>query len=165
MLLDNDATPEAPADFAADPELENILAGIAEELGVLMPQEEFDALKKAGLFTDEPAEAAPAADAAPAEGSEPVTEAAKNIVRLNRGAKLSSLEVRSALVLAQRANDPLFRKYALYAKLKRDFRAKIFQKYSGKARTTARTLLANAGKRKMVDVSSTKAFGNPASTS
>ena len=77
----------------------------------------------------------------------------QNLVRLNRTAKLSSLTVRSALVIAQQKKDPMFAKYARAAQLKRQLRNKIVQKYGSQAQSTARKLLANAGKRNMVDIS------------
>ena len=42
----------------------------------------------------------------------------------------------------------------------RKIRELIFKKYNSKATTTARKILSNAGKKNMVDVSSTQAFGN-----
>jgi len=120
------------------------LTEVAVQLGLLVTTEEAAALDT--LFSSE--------DAA-------LTEAAKNIVRLNRQAKLDSLVVRSAIVIGRSKKDPDFVKYAKFAQLKRQYRDKLVRKYQSPARSTARRLLANAGKT-MVDVSSTKAFGNPA---
>ena len=86
----------------------------------------------------------------------------QNIVRLNRQAKLSSLTMRSALIIAQQKKDPLFAKYAKAAEMKRRIRAMLAKKYGAQAQTTARKLLANAGKRNMVDISQkASSFSHP----
>ena len=61
--------------------------------------------------------------------------------------------MRSALVIAQQRKDPLFAKYAKAAMLKRQIRSIIAKKYGTQAQSTARKLLANAGKRNLVDIS------------
>lgn len=133
MILDNNDNLPATLTEAG----ENAIYQIAENLGLMVTEEESKALI--------------AFDEAVAAGG-PLAEAA-NIVRLNRQAKLSSLTMRSALVLAQQKKDPLFAKYARAAMLKRSIRAIIAKKYGSQATTTARKLLANAGKRNMVDIS------------
>lgn len=89
----------------------------------------------------------------------------QSVVRLNKEAKLSSLTMRSALIIAQQKKDPLFAKYAKAAEIKRRVRAMIFKKYGAQAQSTARKMLANAGKRNMVDISQKpSSFSNPATT-
>ena len=141
MFLDQHS--EAPVQLSEH--AENALFAIAESLGLLATQEEAAALDKLAESTDEA-----------------LTEAA-NVVRLNRDAKLESLTVRSALVIAQQRKDPLFTKYAKAAELKRRLRAIIVKKYGSQAGTSARKLLANAGKRNMVDISQKpSSLSNPA---
>lgn len=112
---------------------ENVLYAVAEAHGLLVSQDEAEALGKLieleeGALTEE-----------------------RNIVRLNRQAKLDALTVHSALTIAQQKQDPLFKKYAKAAEIKRKYRAAILGKYKSTAMTTARKLLANAGKKNMVE--------------
>ena len=106
---------------------------MAEAMGILVSEEEAAVLDKFAEATG-------------------LTEQ-QNIVRLNKQAKLSSLTMRSALIIAQQKKDPLFAKYAKAAEVKRRIRAIIAKKYGTQATSTARKLLANAGKRNMVDIS------------
>jgi len=121
---------------------EEIIYQMAEAMGILVTEEEAEILSsisESGILTE-----------------------ANSIVRLNRQAKMSSLTVRSALVIAQQKKDPLFAKYAKAASLKRVIRGLIVKKYSGQATITARKLLSNAGKRNMVDISQKPStFSNP----
>ena len=128
MILTNNADAAYLSEAA-----EAALYQIAESMGLLVSEEEARALEAFAESTQ--------------------LSEAQNIVRLNRAAKLSSLTIRSALVIAQQKKDPLFAKYARAAQLKRVLRNKIAQKYGAQAQTTARKLLANAGKRNMVDIS------------
>lgn len=139
MILDTNN--ELPARLSE--QAEEAIYAMAEAMGILVTEEEAAILAKfdetVGL------------------------NEAKNIVRLNRQAKLSGLTVRSALVIAQQRKDPLFAKYAKAADLKRRFREIIAKKYGTQAQSTARKLLANAGKRNMVDISQRpSSFSNPA---
>ena len=77
-----------------------------------------------------------------AEAMDVVTEGV-NIVRLNRQTKLLNLTNRSALVLAKRANDPLFAKYAKFNKVRRDIRDQIVKKYGAKATSYARKVMTS----------------------
>ena len=128
MILNQDADVAFLSEAA-----ENALYQIAESMGLLVTEEEAQALNALNE-------------------SAPLNEM-QNVVRLNRQAKLSSLTVRSALVIAQQKKDPLFAKYARAAMVKRQLRDKLARKYGAQAQTTARKLLANAGKRNMVDIS------------
>jgi hypothetical protein len=136
MIVNNDYQ----TDSALSEEAENVLYTIAENMGILVTEEEADAITK---YLDTP-----------------LSEAA-NIVRLNNQAKLSGFTVRNALVLAQQKKDPLFAKYAKAAALKRSFRGMIVKKYQGQATINARKLLANAGKRNMVDISQKTPLSSP----
>ena len=86
-----------------------------------------------------------------------------NIVRLNKTSKLNSYVTRTAIMIAQQKRDPLYAKFAKAAQLHRHYRNMIATKYQSSAMVTAKKLLANAGKRNMVDVSSPKSIGNPSS--
>lgn len=130
MILDQDNN--LPATLSE--QAEQAIYEMAEAMGILVTEEEAEILAKfdeaAGALSEQ-----------------------KNVVRLNRQAKLSSLTMRSALVIAQQRKDPLFAKYAKAAMLKRQIRAIIARKYGTQAQSTARKLLANAGKRNLVDIS------------
>lgn len=69
---------------------------------------------------------------------------ARNIVRLNREAKISREEARISIGLAKKSNDPLFKYYNKYAKLKREFRDKIYDKYGSRATPLARKAVLNS---------------------
>ena len=140
MILDQDNN--LPATLSE--QAEQAIYEMAEAMGILVTKEEAEILAKfdeaAGALSEQ-----------------------KNVVRLNRQAKLSSLTMRSALVIAQQRKDPLFAKYAKAAMLKRQIRAIIAKKYGTQAQSTARKLLANAGKRNLVDISQKpSSFSNPA---
>lgn len=139
LLQDDQATPAALTENA-----ENVLYACAEHMGLLVTNEE------AGVLAD-------------FMDKTKLTEAV-NIVRLNKQSKLAGLTARAALVIAQQKKDPLFAKYAKAAELKRRLRAVIYKKYSSQATVTARKLLANAGKRNLVDVSNkSSSFSHPES--
>ena len=130
MILDQQT--DLPATLSE--QAEQAIYEMAEAMGILVSEEEAEVLEK---FS---------------EAAAGLTEQ-QNIVRLNKQAKLSSLTMRSALVIAQQKKDPLFAKYAKAAEMKRRIRAMIAKKYGTQAQSTARKLLANAGKRNMVDIS------------
>lgn len=64
-----------------------------------------------------------------------------NIVRLNRQTRLLNLSNRTALIMARRANDSLYDKYAKFNALRLQFRAQIVKKYGSKAASYARKLM------------------------
>lgn len=68
----------------------------------------------------------------------------QTIVRLNRQAKVASYTTRTALILAKRANDTLYAKYAKFNKMRLDLRDLIVKKYGTKASAIARRLAAQA---------------------
>ena len=139
MILDHQT--DLPANLSK--QAEEAIYQMAEAMGILVSEEEAAILDKF------------------AEAAGPLAEQ-QNIVRLNKQAKLSSLTMRSALVIAQQRTAPLFAKYAKAAELKRRFRGLIAKKYGTQATSTARKLLANAGKRNMVDISQKpSSFSNP----
>ena len=124
---------------------ENVLYELMEALGLIVSPEEAEVIER--LFK-----------IAEVDGADTLNEA-KNIVRLNKQARLSALTGNAAITLARRANDPLYKKYEKAATMRRKMREAINRKYGSKAKTTAKALLANAGKKKnMVDVKSTGAF-------
>jgi hypothetical protein len=140
MILDN--TQALPAVLSE--QAEDVIYQMAQEMGILVTVEEAAALEKA-------------------LENVPLTEQ-QNIVRLNRQAKMDSLVVRSALVIAQQKKDALFAKYAKAAALKRTLRAMIVKKFGGQATMTARKLLSSAGKRNLVDVpAKASTFSHPES--
>lgn len=69
---------------------------------------------------------------------------AKNIVRLNREAKISREEARISIGLAKKGNDPLYKYYHKYSGLKRQFRDKIYAKYGSRATPLARKAVLNS---------------------
>jgi hypothetical protein len=129
MILDTYTT----EDVKLTEHAENVFYEMAQAMGILVTQEEADSLGK--LLDLE---------------SESLTEQ-QNIVRLNKQTQLQALTVRQALVIAAQKKDALYAKYAKAAKLRRDFRALIVRKYSNQAHTSARALLASAGKRNLVE--------------
>lgn len=72
------------------------------------------------------------------------TEAQKNIVKLNNAAVFNRTEKRTAIRLAERANDQLFEKYAKFRKLMIEYRMKIYEKYGSKAKSEARRIISNS---------------------
>ena len=80
------------------------------------------------------------------EDMEVATEA-KNIVRLNREAKISTEVARMSIGLAKKAKDPLYKSYHKYSVLKRQFRDKIYAKYNSRAIPLARKAVANGRNR------------------
>lgn len=128
---------------ALDEAAEAAFYAMAEETGLLITTEEAAALARLS------------------ESAPEVLVEMQSIVRLNQQAKLDSLTVRSALLIARQKKDPVFAKYAKAADLKRKLRGLIVQKYQGSARTTARKLLMSAGKKNLVVAHSVPGVGNP----
>ena len=87
MILDHQT--DLPANLSE--QAEEAIYQMAEAMGILVSEEEAAILDKF------------------AEAAGPLAEQ-QNIVRLNKQAKLSSLTMRSALVIAQQRKDPLFAK-------------------------------------------------------
>ena len=71
---------------------------------------------------------------------------AMNVVRLNKQTKMLSLASRTALVLAKKANDPLYAKYAKFNAIRLQLREQIFKKYGSKANSRARQLMTGTAK-------------------
>ena len=141
MILDN-TNNVLPAQLSE--QAEEAIYQMAEAMGILVTEDEATALERV------------------LENGALSEDGGRNIVRLNRQARLSSLTVRSALVIAQQKKDPLFARYAKAAMLKRQIRGMLAKKYGSQAQSTARKLLANAGKRNMVDLSQKpSSFSNP----
>ena len=142
MFLTPDSLHENAGDIALSPEADAVLMAIAENMGLVVNEEEAAALT--------------------AFAETNLTEA-QTIVRLNRNDKLAGLQARAALVIAQQRKDPLFARYAKVAEAKRRLRELIYKKYGTQAASKARTLLANAGKRNLVDIGQkVSSFSNPA---
>lgn len=76
--------------------------------------------------------------------AEIVTEARKNIVKLNKAATLASIEKRTAIRMAEKDNSQLYKLYAKARKLLLDAREKIYAKYGSKAKTVAKKIVANS---------------------
>lgn len=72
------------------------------------------------------------------------TEATKTIVKMNKSAKFSAIERRAAIRLAEKANDPLYTKYAKGRKLMLESREGIYTKYGNKAKTEAKKIIQNS---------------------
>lgn len=71
------------------------------------------------------------------------------IIRLNKESQIANLTGRSALILARRAKDPLFAKYAKFNSLRLQIKKQIQKKYASKALQYGRKLYANAQRNKM----------------
>lgn len=78
---------------------------------------------------------------------EEIATEAKNIVRLNKQARVSTEVARISIGLAKKANDPLYKQYHKYSVLKRQFREKIYAKYGSRATPLARKAVANGRNR------------------
>lgn len=78
------------------------------------------------------------------ENAEAAMEAQKNIVKLNKKAKMDSLWKKAAIRLAEKTNDTEYKKYRKYRDLMLESRTKIFAKYETKARKAARDAMANS---------------------
>ena len=71
----------------------------------------------------------------------------KNIVKLNKLANFNKVQKRTALRLAEKANDQLYEKYAKFRKLMIDARMKIFTKYLNKSKVEAKKAIMNAARK------------------
>lgn len=79
-------------------------------------------------------------------------EAAKKIVIKDyKSANFNRIQRRTAIRLAMKANDPLYRKYKKYRDLFIEARNGIYQKYGAKAKTESRKIIQNA-KRKSANI-------------
>ena len=76
-----------------------------------------------------------------ANGQEMLAEQ-MNIVRLNKQTRLLNLTNRSAIILAKRANDTLYAKYAKFNAMRLEMRAQIVKKYGSRAASYARKIMA-----------------------
>lgn len=76
-----------------------------------------------------------------ANGQEMLAEQ-MNIVRLNKQTRLLNLTNRSAIILAKRANDTLYAKYAKFNAMRLELRAQIVKKYGSRAASYARKIMA-----------------------
>ena len=124
---------------------ESVLYELMEALGLIVSPDEAEAIERLMKVAE-------------IDGEATLNEA-KNIVKLNKQARLAALTGNAAIMLARKAKDPLYKKYEKAAAMRRKFRDAINKKYGSKAKTTARALLQNAGKKKnMVDVKSTGTF-------
>lgn len=81
------------------------------------------------------------------EVDEEVATEAKNIVRLNKQARVNTEVARMSIGLAKKANDPLYKAYHKHSVLKRKFRDKIYAKYNSRATPLARKAVANGRNR------------------
>jgi hypothetical protein len=127
-------------DIVLTEEAEAALYAIAENLGILVKEEEAEALL--GFLEQATARA--------------LSERAMN--PRGTASKLDQLVSHSALVMAQQNKDPLFQKYSQASEIRRKVRDVIIKKYRAQAATTARKLLQNAGRKNMVDVTASKHF-------
>jgi len=76
--------------------------------------------------------------------AEIVTEARKNIVKLNKEANYSKIEKRTAIRLAEKDNSSLYKAYIKGRKLMIAARIKIYERYLSKARPIAKKIIANS---------------------
>lgn len=73
-----------------------------------------------------------------------VTEAQRNIVKLNKQANFSREESKACFRLAKRANDPHYAKYKKYNDLRKAEREYIYTKYASKGKTEAKAVINNS---------------------
>jgi hypothetical protein len=71
-------------------------------------------------------------------GADEILTEGKNIVKLNKAAKLSLFQARAAMIIAKEKNDPLYTKAMKYRQLFLQYREDIRNKYKGKAIARAR---------------------------
>lgn len=76
--------------------------------------------------------------------AEIVTEARKNIVKLNKQASMNAIQKRTAIRLAQKADSPEYKLYSKSRKLMMTAREKIYAKYESKAKSIAKKAIANS---------------------
>ena len=80
---------------------------------------------------------------------------ATKIIRLTKESQIANLTGRSALILARRAKDPLFAKYAKFNGIRLTIKAQIQKKYASKAQQYGRKLYTNAQRAAAQKASST----------
>lgn len=78
------------------------------------------------------------------DNAEAVLEARKTIVRLNKADNLKKIEKRTAIRMAEKKNDALYKAYAKGRKLMIAARTKIYEKYGSKAKPIARKIVTNS---------------------
>jgi hypothetical protein len=120
---------------------EDAFLAVAHSLGFLMTQEQADALSSVLAMAE-------------ASGGQEALAEAKAATGSNRVSKMDGLITHGALIIAQQKKDPLFAQYAKSSEIRSRVRQVIVKKYSAEARLTAKKILAGAGKRNMVDVTS-----------
>lgn len=70
------------------------------------------------------------------------------IIRLTKDSQISNLTGRASLILARRAKDPLYTKYAHFNSLRLDLKKRIAAKYASKSVMYARKIYAEAQRRR-----------------
>lgn len=141
---DMDSEIEAEDEDVASAEEANVEDDMDEDDEVLT-EEEFDAIEEAALETY--------AMALNQMGDDYLSESEllseqKNIVRLNRQSRLLNMTNRTAIVMARKSNDNLYKKYAKFNALRLQYRAAIVKKYGSKAASYARKLLSRSAPKK-----------------
>lgn len=72
------------------------------------------------------------------------------IIRLTKDSQISNLTGRASLILARRAKDPLYAKYAHFNSLRLDLKKRISAKYASKSVMYARKIYAEAQRRRQI---------------
>ena len=115
----------------------------ASEEAIDLPADKVAFLEQVAIATGLTAEDAGELDMAINEAAMP----ARTIIRLSKIDKLKGLTMTSALTIAQQKKDPLYAKFAKFARLRYQLKQQILKKYRSQATVTARDILRNVGKR------------------
>lgn len=70
-------------------------------------------------------------------------EVGVSTIRRSAQSKRNALAVAYALKIAREKNDPMYKKYTKFNRLRKKLKAMIFKKYSGRATMQARSKLSN----------------------
>jgi len=70
----------------------------------------------------------------------------RNIVRINKQARIKGLTITSALAIARTKGDPLYKKWELHQKKARHYRSLIIKKYQSKSTQRAKQILSGKAK-------------------
>lgn len=120
--------------------------GVSEE-AIDLPADKIAFLENTAIASGLTVEDAAELEIAISEGLNEAAAPARTIIRLSKIDKLKGLTMTSALTLAQQKKDPLYAKFAKFARLRFQLKQQILKKYRGQATVTAREILRNVGKR------------------
>ena len=87
------------------------------------------------------------------DNAESALEASRTVVKFSKRDTFDKVAARAAIRLAEKANDPEYKKYKKYRDLWRQSRDKIYKKYMTKARSEAKKVLSNSKRKATAMVS------------